>query len=389
MKTYDFSGIKVIIKFGDLHNGRFANSLQFLDDTKQFFFELVVPRIKALMVEGYKKEEIAIIFFGDLYDNKQHIDQLINSGVIDIFLELSGLAGVIISVVGNHDTKLKHDLTHSSPKSLSLIHNVHLVTEPTIYQLGPKKFGFLPWYNEAVALKAGIEVIKNAGATRGCGHNSVAGFSYEGIDVPKEGHLGVADFEGFEKFEMGHIHKEQQINNVHFVGTPYHCRSVEAGNEHVGFYVEYLEPDSKPQEFIENKISPRFKNINLFEFLEMKEKDALAYVKNSFVTVHYPYILSTAIDFTKISTVLSGFRKLDFKDYIELTNVTSRLSTEQPDKQVIFNLNELFVQYLSQVSGFKFMKQTVVLSDTQKEALSTMFQEQVNASTANQSEVVI
>lgn len=386
MKTYNFSGVKVLVKVGDLHYGRFANSLQFLDDTQQFMRELLIPAIDKLLSSGYTRDQIWVVFFGDKFDNKQHIDQIINSGVIDVEKEISQRVGKIIEVVGNHDTKLKHDLSHSSQKSLGLIPNIDVIIEPTIYNLDGKCFGVLPWYNDAVSLKAALGAIRAGGAVRGWGHNSVAGFSYEGIDVPAEGHLSVEDFAGFEKFEMGHIHKEQESGNVHFLGTPYHCRTVESGNEKVGFYIEFL--DKGKQTFVENKISPRFKTINLFELLNMKETEAQAYVKNSFVTVQYPYILSNTIDFTKISTVLSGYRKLDFQDYVELFAVTNRATTQNLDENITFNLNELFERYLSQLGGFKVLKQTVVLSDTQKDNLRTMLQERITNSNASK-EVVM
>lgn len=245
------------------------------------------------------------MFVGDMNNIKQAISTVIQNRQIDLMEEIAELTLVYI-MIGNHDTPFKHNPKINSLKSLGLIQGVQLVDEPVIVQtVKGESVMMIPWIfgkdNE-------LKVIKENDADYLIAHTEIAGFHYEGVPVSDSKHNQISDFAKFKRVWSGHIHKYQEKENILFIGTPFQTKKSEINNKNGIHLIDF---ETGEEKFLENKISPTFKRIDIFTLMNMKKSEADEFVKNSYVTMVMPSELMYKINTGKLNNILEGYRSLE------------------------------------------------------------------------------
>lgn len=390
--------IDEVILVADLHMGFKSNSHEWLNITKQFFYSLFIPFLTHLK-EKKKKTNIQIIFGGDINDNKQLINTLIQNEQIAIFEKIAKFYPVHI-VPGNHDSPFRDKINIgleeeeekkyvNSCRSIGLINNVQVYDEPHILKCtNGERILLIPFQSSA---EKELEIIHQyakyeAEGLYGCGHTEIEGFFYEGIPVPENKHNKISDFKIFKKFYSAHIHKKQEKENILFLGTPYHTKKNEIGNE-IGFYL--IDFNKGKEYWLENKISPRHKQISLFKLMDMKVSEANKFVENSFVDVVAPANLMYKVNFINVTNVLDGYREIDHKTVSEDTAVdlSSLMGEDGLENFEKIDIGSKLSEYVDQLTHVKVGKNYIDITDPLRKKLGEVVDKLYKAAESKDEEV--
>lgn len=374
--------IDKIIPIGDLHFGFKSNSHEWLGIMKQFFYALLIPFLLQVKKRQKDGEHIVVLFEGDINDNKQLINSLIQNEQITIFEEIAKIFPVYI-YIGNHDTPFKDKVDIGSDEKenkqfvnscrpLGLIENVQVYDEPHILDCkNGNKILLLPYEvnpdKELETINHYLDLYEKDGLY-GFGHTEIAGFHYEGIPVDESKHNPVSAFVRFIKFWSGHIHKKQEIGNVAFTGTPYQTRTNEIKNE-VGFHL--MDITGGKEYWIENTISPRHKQLSLFNLMNMKLSEANEFVENNFVSVVAPSSLIYKVNFSDVTNVLSGYREIDHKTVSEKTtlDLEALMGEGGLDDIEKIDVESKLPEFIDQLTTVKIGKNYVDITDSVRNKL--------------------
>src|ERR1700677_1689120 len=189
---------------GDLH-AQVSN----LEDT-----EIVLQEIKKIADNPENKVDY-VIFMGDLY----HTHSVLRQEVISLLkkhipLIRGNKQALTVILVGNHDMV---GPTNSATNAISLTlgHDAHIVNEPDLIMAGVLAVPFIPSSEEFVKI-CNHPSFKDTNLLL-C-HQTFDGSQYEhGFYAPD----GVKqELIRQPVIISGHIHKEQQVGKVYYVGTP-------------------------------------------------------------------------------------------------------------------------------------------------------------------------
>jgi DNA repair exonuclease SbcCD nuclease subunit len=87
----------------DLHFGMRSNSMEWLDIQTDYFYNWFIPTVKK-----YVLKDDSLFILGDIFDNRQNVQLLVQHTVIKLMEDLSQIFPKIYILVGNHDIYRKH-----------------------------------------------------------------------------------------------------------------------------------------------------------------------------------------------------------------------------------------------------------------------------------------
>ena len=349
---------------GDLHSGRFNNDFHYLQDNLDYFDKFLIPYIKSLS----EPLTTRVVIMGDLFDNKQITSNFVQSMIADKIEELALLCYDVVIETGNHDTQFEEHIEHSAIKLFKFMPKVIVVGKKFLKcnnTYNDQIYNYCSYQSKASKLKAIIDLCD--GGSYFFGHNSIYGFKYEGIPVPENGHLSVEDFKKFTGVFMGHIHMRQTIKQINFVGSGLHCRQVEYKNKKIG--IDLLKSDGTT-EFIENKISPKYKRMGVIDFLDFTLAEATEFCRGSFVKVMTPSSLHH-LDYSILNKILSEYRSFEVKSYFreKLDSLIEANDEKLIDIKEINLDTDYFKKYIEQLSMIVYDKKNIDVSKEDKEYL--------------------
>lgn len=359
-----------LILMGDPHFGRFNNAYEHMQNNLDYLYDVFIPEIKKY-TSKFGKDKVAVVVLGDLYDNEQLISGYVQSKIIKLFKEISTLCDVIC-LVGNHDLYKANSLEDNNIIPLSLIPNVHLVLDDPLYILCNEEnmLGFVSWQREHIKFKNHIEKAKEMNVKHLFLHNSIYGFEYEGISVPKEDHLGIDDFASFKTVTSGHIHKFQEQRNIRYTGSLMHLRTVEHKNTTVGISVLHVGTDT--YDFIENTYSPRYVRFLLEDLLNMTSKEAREKCRNNYVLVITKRYLGSSFSTQSIIEELKEngepvYRTISFKESYGETAISKKSDIPLIDPmQESLDLQDMYKIFIGSVSFVTAPKYKIELTESHK-----------------------
>lgn len=258
-----------VIFLGDTHFGARNDSQLFHD-----FFEVFFEHLFAYMLANNIK---TIVQFGDLFDRRKYVNFVSLKRAREYFFDKCRKHGFTVYVfLGNHDVSYKNTLDVASPVLLLKDYtNIHVMSHPTIMQLGNTKTLCVPWicadnYTECV------DAIQNSDADLCLGHFEIQGFEmYKGA-VCDHG-LEIENFWKFRHVYSGHFHHISTKGNITYIGSPYQIMWSDYGDER-GFFV--LDTTSGETEFVVNPYQMFFKlfyDDTIFTMEEVEETDFSVY----------------------------------------------------------------------------------------------------------------
>lgn len=260
----------------DTHFGIKNDKEMWLDDFTGYFNDVVIP----LMKKEYRDGDV-LVHLGDVFDNRSTLGLNTICKTIDIFNEFSKIFKDIRIIVGNHDILNKSTNDITSIRILEWIPNIKIYYKPEVEVIGGKTVLFNPWVNE---LEAEKKLLSSVNVDYIFGHLDVSGcqLNRSGIKSNSENSIDAKNFKSSVVY-AGHIHKKQDMKNVHYVGTPYQMTRNEMGDVK-GLTI--LDVESGETTFIENTYSPVFKSYSIYEILDKTIGELKEEWKNVFVDLH-------------------------------------------------------------------------------------------------------
>lgn len=157
-----------------------------------------------------------IIFLGDIFHTRQHIDIHILHKVLRCFERLEDLNVYLLA--GNHDVYYKNN---NSINSLSIIfkkYNFNIIDEyPKEIIIDDVRCFFVPWINKNNYTEC-LDHIKKSSAKYCFGHFAINNFHLVS-GIKETNGLKQSLFKKFVKTFSGHFHLKDDQNNISFVGS--------------------------------------------------------------------------------------------------------------------------------------------------------------------------
>jgi len=293
-----------IFLLSDLHLGIRTNSLEWLKNMKDFFYNFYIPYLKKNVQNGD-----CLFFLGDFFDNRNLLDVNILNAGIDITIDISEILPIYF-LTGNHDIYKKHDTDVNSIVAFKYIPNVRVFEKPVIVTNDNSKILILPWIGdkkdeEKYVLANKFDYV--------FAHTNIKGFRYDnGMRIEKGGADLFKYKKNIKRLFSGHIHKRQEINNFVYIGSPYQIKRSDIGNIK-GIYL--FDPLKNDYTFTENTFSPIFQRITLDYMLERTLEDTVKLLNNNYTDIIVPEKYIHLFNLTKFIDILKdcNYKKIETK----------------------------------------------------------------------------
>lgn len=203
-----------IALLGDTHFGIKSDSPHFHELYNKFYTNFFIPYLKENNID-------TVIQLGDLFDKRRNICFSTLYECKKYFFQPLQDAGITLhTLIGNHDIYFRQTLSvNSTSLVLGEFDNIVIYDKPTKIELENAFIDIIPWIcsdNEAEIL----DFIAQSKSDLCCGHFEIENFSmYKGM----EAHSGISKdiFRRYEGVYSGHYHTRSDVDNIHYVGTPY------------------------------------------------------------------------------------------------------------------------------------------------------------------------
>ena len=298
---------------GDIHLGKHCSDpfrREAIEKGQDAFFE------KQLIPELTERGITKILFTGDIHDHRTQLNVRVACRtrrlLKDTFKDFE-----IIIVQGNHDLYFKTSYEYSALELFEDIPNVTIYSEKgKKVKILNKQWYIVPWVIQERE-KNFIDFLKKLSErpqeeidnTVIFGHFELSGVKMEGNNIAIHGMDTKYLLKAAKLTISGHYHgksdTEVEENRLLYVGSPYPLTFINATDIH-GYYIldENLE-----SEFVENKVSPNFKNIR-----DTDDFEEVGSLENTFVNVHYDSEKSEE-EFLALTTKIDSLNPLT-KNYI-------------------------------------------------------------------------
>ncbi len=318
MTNSNNQNIQRIFMISDLHFGVRANSPEWLNIQRDYFYNYFFPLIKQ-----NKKDGDACFILGDIFDSRQSINILVMNTCIEIFTKLSEIfqdTGVYV-MTGNHDCWTKDSAKVHSLKCLSGIPNIHVFNEPSMVKTKDKNLLFLPWGMNSDDEK---EFLESTSSDVLFVHTDIREARFNSKAKVEHGN----DADSYRKHKRvygGHIHYRQKVNDfITLIGCPYQMTRSDMGNKK-GVYL--LDLNSKEETFFENNYSPEFLSANFESILELPKTEILRIFQNKFVD---------------LKVTRKWLEELDISGFVQTLNTQRSIEIQEIEEEDIFNIDESF-----------------------------------------------
>lgn len=264
-----------IFMISDLHFGVRANSLEWLENQLDFFYNFYIPYL-----EENRREGDVLFMLGDWFDNRQLLDINVLNKAMDLILDMAEMLPLYL-MTGNHDIYKKHDTDVNSLAAFKYIPNVTILEDPVVVRSEKSKILVLPWIGNGEKEEAFARANK---ADYIFAHTDIAGFKYDnGFNIKRGAKL--KGLPGVKKVYSGHIHKRQEHKDSVYIGSPYSTKRSDIGNKK-GVYM--LDPHNHQQEFTPNPLSPVFQRIPLETLMELTLEKAYDLLEHNYTDIIVP-----------------------------------------------------------------------------------------------------
>jgi UDP-2,3-diacylglucosamine pyrophosphatase LpxH len=284
---------KRIFLISDLHFGVRANSLEWLTNQMDFFYNQYIPYLK----ENCKKGDILFIL-GDWFDNRQLLDINVMNKSIDTIFDLADILPVYI-LTGNHDIYKKNDTDVNSLAAFRFIPNVRIYEKPVLVTNGKNKILVIPWIGNSEKEEM---TAKANPADYIFAHADISGLHYDnGRQILKGARL--RGIKGVKRLFSGHVHKRQEHKDAMYIGSPYSTKRSDIGNKK-GYYL--FNPQNNQTDFVVNKTSPIFQRILLEDLMEWTLERAHKVLENNYTDIIVPDKYIHLFNLTRFTELLEG-----------------------------------------------------------------------------------
>ena len=354
----------------DNHLGVSNNSNEWMDQTREYFFDWFFPLVK----KNYQPGDV-LIHLGDVYDSRQSINiKVLNLGV-DIFEELSAIFkdGVYV-IAGNHDLWGKSTNKINSLKSIKWIPNINVFEDPVTLKLMDKNFFLMPWRKDHNAETETLEYVQPHDVL--CCHADIRGLKFNKY-VNVESGADISKFKKFTKVYSGHIHYAQKQDNITMLGSPYELTRSDMDNSKS---ITLLDLSNNMTEIVfPNTFSPRFKKFYFSDILESTPSELDEKFRNNFVDIMIDPLMALKAPLSMLTDMITSQRFLKFHPYDPEKSSTLSAQIIESDGDGQFNVLDFIRSYVEsmdvddaarkKIIGSLFKLHTIVVNQEQDKKL--------------------
>lgn len=305
-----------IFLLGDCHLGMgYPNNYdKWFKVAKEYFEKFLIPLAK----EQLTKDDI-IVQLGDLFDNRSFIPiDVLNYGQY-LLEELSKICPVHV-IVGNHDMYTKSTGDINSLKQFNHIPGVRIYENTEKIEYNKKSILMMPFYEKR---KEQVdELKKHSGCDYLFCHSDLNGAKMHLTSVAHRNNdkIDESDFSGYKNVKTGHIHIQQSIGNITFVGSIFQMDRNDYNNQK-GIFI--IDTDIDNEVFIPNNVSPVFRKHRVISETDIDELELLKNTNDYIdIAISNNLLISNRKLRRKLEMVLekSSFASIEYIDDIVLTN---------------------------------------------------------------------
>lgn len=321
----------------DTHLGVRNNSNEWIDQTREYFFDWFFPLVK----KNYQPGDV-LIHLGDFFDSRQSINlKVLNLG-ISIAEELSNIFsdGVYI-IIGNHDIFGKNTNEVNSLKSIKWIPGINIFENPVTLKLMDKNFLLMPWRRDHNAEVETLEYAEPHDVL--CCHADIRGLKFNKYTNVESG-ADISKFRKFTKVYSGHIHYAQKQDNITMLGSPYELTRSDMDNSKS---ITLLDLSNNMTEIVfPNTFSPRFKKFYFSDILESTPSELDEKFRNNFVDIMIDPLMALKAPLSMLTDMITSQRFLKFHPYDpeKSTTLTAQIIESDGDGQ--FNVLDFIRSYV-------------------------------------------
>lgn len=327
----------------DLHFGMRSNSIEWLEIQKDYFDNWFFANVKK-----YKQKEDVLFILGDVFDNRQSTQLLMQHTVLKLFEDFLKHFDEVHVLIGNHDIYRKSTNEITSLDFLSYIPNIKVYKEPEMIKVNSKTCLMMPWRNTPE-----IEVetlLKYKASDYMFCHSEIQGAKLN-KKVKQDFGTNISAYKNFKRIYSGHIHFSQTYKNFRFVGNPYQMTRSDSENTK-GIYILDLETDKEL--FIENDYTPKFLKYDISDLFEIPLSELKKKIKNNFVDIFIPSTLMINYNVSKFFNALEGYsRRIEPKIYdVDFSSIDD-YDIEKYEDLDIMHISKKYIDSLSYADSTK------------------------------------
>ena len=342
-----------ILLIGDFHLGMsYPNNYQkWLNVANEYFENFLMP-----LIESEMSENDIVVQLGDLLDNRNLIPIDVLNYAQSIVERISKICPIHI-LVGNHDMFHKSSGEINSINLLNYIPNVFVYNKPTKIKFTGKSILMMPYIEKK---KEQIEVLKRfAGCDYLFCHSDLNGAKMHLTSVAHKNNdkIDVEEFSGYRNVKTGHIHIQQTIGNVTFVGSVYEMDRNDINNQK-GIFI--LDTFLDEERFIPNNISPKYKKIYIRTQEDIESLDNVSTKDYIDLFISNSLLINNRKLRRKLESMLESgnFASVDYIDDlvleegdVEVKSIIDEITEEELNNGVIPSIQleytELIKQYIN------------------------------------------
>jgi len=127
-----------IALIADTHFGVRKGSKVFYQSQERYFNLQLIPMLK-------ERNITELFILGDLWDNREALNNKVQNVVYHIFEDLHKLGINVTILIGNHDTQYKNSIDTHTLKYIGLFDNVKVINEITEINIDGLDITLFPW----------------------------------------------------------------------------------------------------------------------------------------------------------------------------------------------------------------------------------------------------
>lgn len=357
------SSSEILVMISDIHFGVRNNSLEWIENIKNYFYNFFIPYLKKL-----SNKKVSLIINGDVFDNRQSLDINVLTTVLEIFnsiLEINKEM-VIYIVAGNHDSYRKKENDITSLAIFEQFDRIEVIQKPTyITMFNGTKLLFVPWSGD---MEQQNEAVNNNDADFIFMHNDIKSGYYDN-NRPILNGVSVTTINN-KKIYSGHIHKRYDSDKFTYIGSPYHLRRSDIGNTKGIYSLIYNKDNNKWEEvFTYNDYSPIFIRVKIEDILEKNIEELKNIFYNNYVDIVIKKNVCKYLNKQKLLEALSCLK------YKKISIIVENDEVVMIDNIITDNnlsIEDIIVKKIEQDEGVSVKRKKEILK-LNKEYLTTAF----------------
>lgn len=286
----------------DIHFGVRSDSVEWLENINDYFINFFIP-----LIETKRSKKSGVFVLGDVFDNRETINIEVFNTVITIFSKIAKIMPVWI-VVGNHDMYKKVDNQINSLQLLANIPGITIIDENCILTIKDTKTKCLMMPFTTDDNEASL-ILSESDTDFAFLHSNLAGLKYDNgrniiTGVQTKAYKGARIF-------SGHIHKRQESGKITYIGSPYHTKRSDIGNQKGIYKLDFVKDK---QIFYENTYSPIFQKFDINTLLEKTYAEVIELFRNNYTDILINKNKANYINIAKVLNILqpAEFKRIEF-----------------------------------------------------------------------------